>query len=54
MLTRYCEDALRCLCLCYKDLHKGEGGQDHDEMSDDKVNRVVERDELVLIAIVGI
>lgn len=54
ILTRYCEQALRCLCLAYKDLNPNEGGQDHDQISDDGFNRVIERGELTLIAIVGI
>lgn len=26
IIKRYCEDALRCLSLCYKDLQVNEGG----------------------------
>lgn len=53
-IQRYAEDALRCIGLAYKDLNPHEGGQDHDEMSVDKVNRVVEKGGFTLICVLGI
>ena len=54
IITSFAKDSLRCICLAYKDLKENEGGQDHDEMHIDKVNRVVEQDGLTCIGIVGI
>lgn len=54
IITSFAKDSLRCICLAYKDLKKNEGGQDHDDMHIDKVNRVVEQEGLTCIAIVGI
>ena len=48
------EDALRTICLAYKDLSPHEGGQDHDEMAEDKINRKVEVSRNICIAIIGI
>jgi len=45
---------LRNIAVAYKDLRANEGGQDHDDVSDDHVNRVIERSDLTLICIFGI
>lgn len=36
---KFAEQSLRCLCLAYKDLKENEGGKDHDDLHEDKVNR---------------
>ena len=54
IITSFAENSLRCLCLAYKDLKKDEGGEDHDEMHDDQVNRKIEAEGLTCIAIIGI
>jgi Ca2+ transporting ATPase len=45
---------LRTICVAYKDLKEHEGGNDHDQMSDDGINRIIERDGLTCVAILGI
>lgn len=53
-IRKFAKDSLRCICIAYKDLKPNEGGQDHDEISEDKVNRVVETSGLTCVAIIGI
>lgn len=54
IIKKFAKDSLRCICIAYKDLRPNEGGQDHDEVAEDKVNRVVETSGLTCIAIIGI
>lgn len=54
VIEAFAKDSLRCICIAYKDLKQNEGGQDHDELALDKVNRVVETSGLTCIAIIGI
>jgi len=53
-IWKFAKDSLRCICIAYKDLKPNEGGQDHDNMAEDKVNREVETSGLTCIAIIGI
>lgn len=48
------QDALRTICIAYKDLKPHEGGIEHDEMAEDKINRIVEIENNICIALIGI
>ncbi len=39
LIVKFAESSLWCLCLAYKDLKQNEGGKDHDDLHDDKINR---------------
>lgn len=54
VIDKYARQALRTIWLAYKDLEEDEGGQEHDEMDRDGINRIVEARGLTLIAILGI
>lgn len=53
-IEEFAYDALRTLCLAYKDLKEGEGGPNHEDEYEDGVNKVVEKSGLTLVAILGI
>jgi magnesium-transporting ATPase (P-type) len=54
IIKKFASDALRNICVAYKDLEEGQGGPDHDEMSSDGFNREVELEGNTCIAILGI
>ncbi len=54
VIEKMAREALRTLCLAYKDLEEGEGGDKHDDDHEDGENRVVEKENLTCIAIIGI
>jgi P-type Ca2+ transporter type 2B len=54
VIEHFARDALRTICLAYKDLKEGEGGATHEDEHEDGVNRVVEKLGLTCIAILGI
>lgn len=54
VINTYAKQALRTICLAYKDVQLGEGGPTHDEMSNDGTLRVIEKKGFTLIAIIGI
>jgi Ca2+ transporting ATPase len=54
VIDEFAKKALRTICLAYKDLAPGEGGPTHEEEDEDKVNKVVERNGLTCLAIIGI
>ena len=54
VIEDYARGALRTICLAYKDLREGEGGPTHEDEHEDGVNRVVEKDGLTCVAILGI
>jgi magnesium-transporting ATPase (P-type) len=50
----YCSEALRCIAFAYKDLKEGDGGPNHEEKEEgDKIYNI-EKEQMVLIGIVGI
>lgn len=54
IIEEFATKALRTICLAYKDLKDGEGGATHEEEDEDKFNRVVEKNGLTCIGILGI
>jgi len=54
IIHQYASQALRTICLAYKDLKQGEGGHNHDDMDEDGVLRFVEKTGYTLIGILGI
>lgn len=54
VIEGFAEQALRTICLAYKDLKESEGGLTHEDDDEDGVNRVVEKFGLTCIAILGI
>ena len=54
MIEKYASNALRTICLAYKDLREGEGGASHDDEAPDGSNRIVEVEGLTCIAVLGI
>ena len=49
----YSKQALRAVCLAYKDLEEGECGKNHDEPEDEAL-KDIEKNGLTFIAILGI
>ena len=54
LITKYANDALRTISFAYKDLKPNEGGAQHDDMDEDGVIKAVEKEEFILISLVGI
>jgi len=53
VIESFAKDALRTICLAYKDVLPGEGGVEHDEPKDEEV-KTIEKSGLTLICIFGI
>ena len=53
VIEGFARGALRTICLAYKDLSPNEGGPEHDDQ-DEKGNNIVEKTNMVCIAILGI
>ena len=54
VIEEFAKGALRTICLAYKDLRPNEGGLTHEDESEDGANRVVEKNGLTCIGILGI
>jgi Ca2+ transporting ATPase len=54
VIKRFAKEALRNICLAYKDLRPNEGGITHEDDDEDGVNKVVEKMGLTCIGILGI
>lgn len=54
IIEGFAENALRTICLAYKDLKQNEGGVDHDEEAPDGVQWEVEQTGFTCYAILGI
>lgn len=54
VIESFAKEALRTICLAYKDLKESEGGVSHEDDHEDGVNKVVEKFGLTCIAILGI
>lgn len=53
-IEKYARNALRTICLAYKDLEENEGGATHENDAEDGVNKEVEMGGLVCVGILGI
>lgn len=53
-ITKYANNALRTICVAYRDIEEEEGGANHEEEAEDGVNKVVEMNGLVCLGILGI
>ena len=53
-INSYAKQALRTICFGYKDLRPNEGGLNHEDDDTEGVIKAVERDNFILIAIIGI
>lgn len=54
IIPGFAEQALRTICLAYKDLQPGEGGEHHENDAPDGFNKEVEVDGLTCVGILGI
>ena len=54
VIENFAKDALRTICLAYKDLKEGEGGLTHEDEDEDGINKVVEKIGLTCVAVLGI
>lgn len=54
VIEGFAKEALRTICLAYKDLRENDGGLTHEDDSEDGVNKVVEKLGLTCICILGI
>lgn len=54
VIEEYARDALRTICLAYKDLKESEGGVTHEDDHEDGINKVVEKFGLTCIGVLGI
>ena len=54
VIEKMASQALRTICVAYKDLNEGDFGEDHDDDHEDGVNKAVEMNDNVCIAILGI
>ena len=54
VIEDFAKNAMRTICMAYKDLKPNEGGEKHEEDSQDRVNKTVETTGLTLISILGI
>ena len=54
VITKMAKNALRTICLAYKDLKESEGGVTHEDDDEDGINKVVEKMGLTCISILGI
>jgi P-type Ca2+ transporter type 2B len=54
VIEQYAKEALRTICIAYKDLKSGEGGPDHDDMDSEGVIRAIERTGFTCICVLGI
>lgn len=54
VIEEFAKNALRTICLAYKDLQVNEGGPNHEDDDPDNVNKAVEKEGLTCIAILGI
>ena len=53
-IEKFAKGALRKICLAYKDLRPNEGGLTHENDAEDGANKVVEKNGLTCIGILGI
>jgi P-type Ca2+ transporter type 2B len=54
VITKYAENALRTICLAYKELEEHEGGATHEDNAEDGFNKQVELNGLICLGILGI
>lgn len=54
IITQYASQALRTICIGYKDLKQGDGGPTHEDMDEEGVIRQIEKSGFTLIGILGI
>ena len=54
VIEKYASNALRTICLAYKDLKDGDGGPSHEDDAEDGYNKAIEVDNLTCIGILGI
>ena len=54
VINEFSSNGLKSFWFAYKDLKENEGGKDHDNNANDKINKEVEIDGLTCIAILGI
>lgn len=54
VIEEFARGALRTICCAYKDLKENEGGMTHEDDAEDKVNKVVEKNGLTCVCILGI
>ena len=53
-INSYARKALRTICFAYKDLRPNDGGLNHEDDDPEGVIKAVEKEDYILIAIVGI
>ena len=53
-INSYAKQALRTICFAYKDLRPNDGGVNHEDDDSEGVIKAVEKEDFILIAIVGI
>jgi P-type Ca2+ transporter type 2B len=53
-IEKYAKNALRTICLAYRDLEDHEGGATHENDAEDGVNKEVELNGLICLGIIGI
>lgn len=54
IITKYAKNALRTICLAYKELEEHEGGATHEDDAEDGFNKQVELNGLICLGILGI
>ena len=54
VIEDFAKNALRTICLAYKDLRPNEGGLTHEDDDEDGINKVVEKMGLTCIGVLGI
>jgi magnesium-transporting ATPase (P-type) len=54
VIETFAKGALRTICLAYKDLKPDEGGITHEDDAEDHINKVVEKNGLTCIGVLGI
>jgi Ca2+ transporting ATPase len=54
VIERYAKDALRTICIAYRDLEENEGGATHEDDAEDGFNKQVEMNGLTCLGILGI
>ena len=53
-INTYASRALRTICFAYKDLKPNDGGLNHEDDDAEGVIKAVEKEDFILISIVGI
>ena len=54
VIEKFARGALRTICCAYKDLKPDEGGISHEDEAEDKINKVVEKNGLTCVCVLGI